>query len=172
MTKEELYRNSMFNENIRIQLLENNYSDYICLTCNRLIGFSNQILINQIICRTNKRMEKISMDCDISSLVFDSIRKEVLELLRKDEELHQTINHKLLQKTDIFTNISECDVLRVDIVLTLMLPKQREYFIKRYYYLDDTIDYNIKHEKKISGLFNGKVLQNTDLNFTKYQKQV
>ena len=48
--------------------------------------------------------------------------------------------------------------------------RQREYFIKRYYYLDDTIDYNIKHEKKISSLFNGKGIAKYRFEFYKIPK--
>ena len=156
MTKEELYINSTFNKNKLIQIIRAEYSNYICMICDKVIGFSNQNIVDSILNKVNDIIDKVHVNCDITSLVFDCTRKEIIKILRTDSVLYKSVDNILLAEADLFSYVSEKDILRLDIVLALMTHRQREYFIKRYYFLDDRLKVNKRYEKAIRKLFAGK----------------
>lgn len=156
MKREELYRNVGFNSTNIVNVLYANYSNYIDKESNRIAGYTSNDITERVLKNTSTRLSEISQDCDISCLVFDCLRKEILADYKQSLKSYDKVSNLLLTEAEFNYMEKENDDLRLDVVLLFLSTKQRKYFLERYYYLRDDIKINKRYEKIIFRLFNGK----------------
>jgi len=78
MKREELYRNAGFNSTNIEDVLYANYSNYIYKEAHRIAGYISDDTIEKVLKNTCIRLPEISQNSDVSCLVFDCLRKEIL----------------------------------------------------------------------------------------------
>lgn len=156
MNKRQLLQLANYNQNNIIQVIRNDYFQYIKDELRRIVGHADNSIIEDIINDAAVNLSTVWDDCDISFLVFDCIRKKVISVCKTDAVVRAQTNIDILRESEFPSAHSPVDDLRLDIVLLFLSKKQRKYFLERYYYLRNDIRINRRYERIIYKLFNGK----------------
>lgn len=159
MTLEQLYNNSLGNTNNIRTLIELEYREYIKNQFVRLIGFYSFEYVDMVIERMCLQLPKFNGNCDLMFLAFDCVRHEILELKNESIGSNSITFCSIIENyRPILRSFSEIenDSKRLDIVLSFLSGKKREYFFDRYYFFKDDVSFNRKYEKEIKRLFAGK----------------
>ena len=171
MNRTDLYRNGIFSNSDIYQVLQVKYQNYIDSEINRLLGYTNNKMSNKVLSCVCARLQEISMDCDILSLIFDCIRKIILNQYIQDFQYHNTVKNQLLRGYIKDTEKDQADKLRLEIVLAFFFFWQREYFFGRYYYLNDCILINKRYERIISRLYEGRDIASIRFHYFKLKRK-
>ena len=156
MNRQELYRQAGFGAASILQVLRANYTNYVCDEMTKIMGHADADIAEIVLENVYSRLSEIDVDCQIEFLVFDCLRKELLDRCRRTANLRCSAKNLTLREAEISDFHSEKDDLRLDIVLLFLSIKERRYFLDRYYFLRDDIKFNARYEKTIYRLFNGK----------------
>ena len=124
-----------YNQNNITQAIRNDYFQYIKDELRRIVGHTDNSIIEDIINDAAVNLSTVWDDCDIPLLVFDCIRKKAISVCKTDAVVRTQSNVDILRESEFPRNHSPINDLRLDIVLLFLPKKQRKYFLKRYYYL-------------------------------------
>ena len=139
-----------------IQIVHNNFLQYIKDELCRIMSYSDDMIVEEIIHDVVVCLPKVWDDCSVSTVVFDCIRKKVISLCKEDAKILIKTRTEILKEAKFPEDNYILDDLRLEVVLFFLSKKQRKYFLERYYYLRDDVKENKKFERTISKFFNGK----------------
>ena len=94
-----------------------------------------------------KKLINYSSAADLFAVVFDCNRKYLFSCIDSDRiKIHR--NSNILSETDTSVPVQDTD--SVNNILSLLSRKQFDYFMNRYFYMDDRTAVDPKYEKKIA----------------------
>lgn len=123
MNKRQLLQLANYNQNNIIQVIRNDYFQYIKDELRRIVGHADNSIIEDIINDAAVNLSTVWDDCDISFLVFDCIRKKVISVCKTDAVVRAQTNIDILKESEFPSAHSPVDDLRLDIVLLFLSKK-------------------------------------------------
>lgn len=108
-----------------------------------------------------KELNRYSLETDCLVAIVGCMRDLVLEGLDNGEITVADCSERLQTYHQERASIKEIPEKQINIVLSEFSRKMFNYFIDRYYYLKDEVDFDKKIEKKIAAHFLGKTNVNT-----------
>lgn len=155
MNKAKLFKMTRFSQDSILRILQETYQDSIRQDLIRMLGFSEEKIIDVILQNVHARLPEISTDCEIEHLVFDCVRKEVIRYYKTQPYSTSPIA-SILREARWREDTSTLDDARVDLLMLFLTKKQRKYFLDRYYYFRQDVTKKTRYEFVISRLINGK----------------
>lgn len=156
MKRAELLRSTGFNVCAVQETLRTKYTGYIHTELKRILGSVEDEVVDAVLSNVQNRLYELPVESDLSDLVFDCIRKEVLEAQRNNRLSKAVGEIPLLQNAAWNASPEKPDDMRLDVLLLHLSEKQRKYFLDRYYFFRQNTKVNSRYERKITRLINGK----------------
>lgn len=154
MLVSELYRINMGNPDNMLQSLHIEYDGYIYQELRRIVEDASSDMSDRIIRDVKVRLSELELDEDVKTLVFDCLRKEVVDMCRMDASFCSRAKSPLVRTIATYRRTSK-EALKLSVVLSLMSAKIQAYFLDRYYYFKD-VAVNKQYEQQIADIFSGK----------------
>ncbi len=158
MDRRELYRKYGFDNDTVQNILLTIYRPCIANYLNSMFVDASVIQVDEIITDAIAQLPQLDMECDIGVLVFACLRKKLTMLLRIDR-IRAKPTKKLLsayQKCVLNDSNQTYSAEELECIFSCFRRKTFKYFIDRYFYFNDSIEYNSMDEKAIRKLFEGK----------------